>query len=86
MLNASEQQVEAIRRISLSRGLYTLPPALEQIARLRLEHTHMSLTELGQMMNPPVGKSGVNHRMRRLMAIAKEIEQETNEQEKEEMP
>lgn len=86
MLNASEQQVEAIRRISLSRGLYTLPPALEQIARLRLEHPHMSLTELGQLMNPPVGKSGVNHRMRRLMAIAEEIEQETNDEEKEEMP
>lgn len=86
MLNASEQQVEAIRRISLSRGLYTLPPALEQIARLRLEHTHMSLTELGQMMNPPVGKSGVNHRMRRLMAIAEEIERESNDEEKEDTP
>lgn len=46
----------------------------------------MSLTELGQLMNPPVGKSGVNHRMRRLMAIAEEIEQETNDEEKEEMP
>ena len=48
----------------------------QEIARLRLEHTSLSLQELGQMLNPPVGKSGVNHRMRRLMDIAKEIRAE----------
>lgn len=35
----------------------------------------MSLTELGQLLDPPVGKSGMNHRMRRLAAIAREIEE-----------
>ena len=45
------------------------------MARLRLEHPDMSLTELGQLLDPPVGKSGMNHRMRRLAAIAREIEE-----------
>lgn len=80
MLNAAEKQIEAIKLISIQRGLFTLPPALQQMARLRLEHTDMSLTELGQLMNPPVGKSGVNHRLRRLMEIAGEIEKELSQE------
>ena len=74
MISAAMQQIEAIKLISIHQGLSSLSPALEKIARLRLEHTEMSLTELGQLLDPPVGKSGVNHRMRRLMEIAKEIE------------
>ncbi|MBQ7305366.1 MAG: DNA-binding protein WhiA, partial [Clostridia bacterium] len=73
MLNAADEQIEAIKLISIQWGLFTLPPGLQEIARLRLEHTSLSLNELGQLMDPPVGKSGVNHRMRRLMDIAKEI-------------
>lgn len=73
MLNAADEQIEAIKLISIQRGLFTLPPGLQEMARLRLEHTSLSLNELGQLMDPPVGKSGVNHRMRRLMDIAKEI-------------
>ena len=69
MLDAAQRQSEAIRRISLKQGLFTLPPALREIARLRLENPELSLKELGEMMDPPVGKSGVNHRMRRLMEI-----------------
>lgn len=76
MLNAADQQIEAIKLISIQRGLFTLPPALREMARLRLEHTELSLAELGQLLEPPVGKSGVNHRMRRLMDIAREIEAE----------
>lgn len=76
MLNAADEQIEAIKLISIQRGLFTLPPGLQEMARLRLEHTSLSLAELGQLLNPPVGKSGVNHRMRRLMAIAKEIRAE----------
>lgn len=76
MLNAADQQIEAIKLISIQQGLFTLPPGLQEMARLRLEHTSASLTELGQMMNPPVGKSGVNHRMRRLMEVAREIRAE----------
>ena len=69
MLNAADEQIEAIKLISIQRGLFTLPPGLQEIARLRLEHTSLSLNELGQLMDPPVGKSGVNHRMRRLMEV-----------------
>lgn len=76
MLDASTRQMEAIKAISLKEGLFTLPPALQQLARLRLEHTELSLTELGALMEPPVGKSGVNHRMRRLMEIAEKLEEE----------
>ncbi len=76
MLDASRKQAEAIRRISLTRGLFTLPPALREIARLRIENQELSLQQLGEMMDPPVGKSGVNHRMRRLMEIAAQIEED----------
>lgn len=73
MLDAAQKQAEAIKRISLKQGLFTLPPALQELARLRIENTDLSLKDLGEMMNPPVGKSGVNHRMRRLMEIASEL-------------
>ena len=72
MLDAAQQQAEAIRRISLKQGLFTLPPALQELARLRLDHPELSLKELGEMLDPPVGKSGINHRMRRLMEAAGE--------------
>ena len=76
MLDAAQRQAEAIRIITLKRGLFTLPPALREVARLRREQPELSLAEIGQMLDPPVGKSGINHRMRRLMEIAKEIEKE----------
>lgn len=76
MLDAAQRQAEAIRIITLKRGLFTLPPALREVARLRREQPELSLAEIGQMLDPPVGKSGINHRMRRLMEIAEEIEKE----------
>ena len=76
MLDTAQRQAEAIRRISLKQGLFTLPPALREIARLRVENPDLSLKELGEMMEPKVGKSGVNHRMRRLMALAEQLEEE----------
>ena len=76
MLDAAQKQSEIIRQISLKQGLFTLPPGLQSIARLRLEHPELSLKELGEALDPPVGKSGVNHRMRRLMEIAATLEGE----------
>ena len=76
MLDAGLRQAEAIRRISLKMGLFTLPPALREIARLRVENPDLSLQQLGEMLDPPVGKSGVNHRLRRLMEIADELEKQ----------
>lgn len=72
MLDAAQKQAIAIRRLALRQGLFNLPPALRELARLRVENPDMSLKELGEMMTPPLGKSGVNHRMRRLMEIASE--------------
>ena len=73
MLDAAQKQAEVIRQISLKQGLFTLPKALRDLARLRLENPDLSLKELGELLDPPVGKSGVNHRMRRLMEVASEI-------------
>ena len=70
MLDAAQKQAEACRNISLKIGLVTLPPALRETARARRENPDLSLTELGQMLNPPISKSAVNHRLRRLMQLA----------------
>ena len=51
-------------------GLSKLPPALRQMAEVRLEYPEATLKELGQYLEPPVGKSGVNHRLRKLSEIA----------------
>jgi len=76
MVQAAAEQFEACKRISIELGLSSLPKGLQEAARLRLDYAELSLTELGQLMNPPVGKSGVNHRMRRLMEIARQLEAE----------
>ena len=47
--------------------------SLYEIAELRLANPDMPLKELGQMLDPPVGKSGVNHRLRKLSAIADDL-------------
>ncbi len=68
-LDASHRQIEAIRMLSLTKGLGSLPPSLEQVARLRLSQPEASLQQLGEMLNPPLGKSGVNHRLRKIVAL-----------------
>lgn len=77
-VTAASRQVEAIERLLLARGESSLPPALAQTARLRLQYPEVSLEELGQMCDPPVGKSGVNHRMRKLEAMADELDAQTD--------
>lgn len=74
VVNAALRQTENIRLIEETIGLEKLPPRLREIAELRLKHPETSLKELGQMMTIPVGKSGVNHRMRKLEEIAARIE------------
>ena len=70
MLDAAQRQAAACRDISLKQGLFTLPPSLREMARRRMENPDLSLAELGEMMDPPLSKNAVNHRMRRLMEIA----------------
>ncbi len=72
-VSASVRQVEDIRYIEQHKGLHELTEGLEEIARLRLEHPDASLKELGDMLSPQVGKSGVNHRLRKLSLIAEQL-------------
>ena len=76
MLDAALKQAEAIRLLSREMGLFTLPPALRELARRRIENPDLSLKELGETLSPPVGKSTVNHRMHRLMELAESIKKE----------
>lgn len=73
MVDASVKQVENIKFIAETIGLDKLPPRLQSIAKLRLENTEASLKELGEMMDPPLGKSGANHRMRKIEEICDDL-------------
>jgi len=71
-LSAGENQAQAIVAYSLAHSLSGLPADLQEIGRLRMLHPEASLEELGQMLQKPIGKSGANHRMRRLMEIVRD--------------
>ncbi len=73
-ITSAHRQIDAIKLVSIHRGLFTLSPVLQETARLRLEHPEVTLEELGQLMEPPVGRSAVHHRLKRLEQIAGEIE------------
>jgi cell division protein WhiA len=73
-VNAAVRQVESIKLIQKQIGLARLPQNLREIAELRLNFPDESLKELGEMLDPPVGKSGVNHRLRRIEKIAEELQ------------
>ncbi|MBQ2613736.1 MAG: DNA-binding protein WhiA [Clostridia bacterium] len=69
-INAAVMQIQAIDRLPLEE----LPDELREVAMLRLKHKDKSLSELGKLMNPPLSKSGVNHRMKKLLQMAEERE------------
>ncbi len=66
-IHAAVAQIKAIEKIQKTMGLEKLPEDLREIARLRLAHKDLSLSELGALLNPPLTKSGVNHRLKKLM-------------------
>ena len=72
-VNAAVKQVEDIELIRERIGLDNLPDNLREMALLRLEYPEATLKELGNYLEPPVGKSGVNHRLRKLSAIAEDL-------------
>lgn len=76
---AASKQMESIFYIRNSIGLGELPKGLEEIARLRIEQPEASLKELGAMLNSPIGKSGVNHRLRKISAIADSLREQKEE-------
>ncbi|MEX2355643.1 MAG: DNA-binding protein WhiA [Thermaerobacterales bacterium] len=67
---AAADQIRDIKNIEGRRGLEQLPPALRELARMRLAYPELSLRDLGARMEPPITKSAVAHRMRRLRAAA----------------
>lgn len=73
MVRAAGKQIEDILLLQKSYGLSNLPDNLRQMAEVRLEHPESSLQELGKYLDPPVGKSGVNHRLRKLSEMAERI-------------
>ena len=72
-INAAIVQIEAIKRIKKNNKFKDLPTNLKEVAILRQEHPEASLAELGQMLKIPIGKSGVNHRLKKIEKIASEI-------------
>ena len=72
-VNAATKQISDIEKIRDRMGFANLPPNLREMAIVRMEYPDASLKELGAYLVPPVGKSGVNHRLRRLTEIADEI-------------
>jgi hypothetical protein len=72
-VNAAVKQLEDIEYIRQTAGLDSLPDNLKEIALLRLEYPDATLGELGTYLQPPVGKSGVNHRLRRISTIAETL-------------
>ena len=72
-VNADVRHIENIKYIDECIGLNKLTPSLRETAELRLKYSDASLKELGEMLVPPVGKSGVNHRLRKLDRIADEL-------------
>lgn len=72
-IRASVRQIDDICLIKEKKGLESLSENLKEMAELRLNYPDASLKELGNKTNPPIGKSGVNHRLHKLSEIAEEI-------------
>ena len=72
-INAAVKQIEDIKLIKKKRKFSNLPENLQEIAELRIANPDVSLLELGKMLSEPIGKSGVNHRLKKLSAIAEDL-------------
>ena len=70
IVDTSMRQINNIKVLKKYKAMDKLPEHLKELAYLRLKHTNASLKELGEMLNPPLGKSGVNHRLRKIEEIA----------------
>lgn len=75
-VSAAARQIEDIRYIQCNMGFGKLTDGLREIALLRLEYPEYPLQELGKLLSKPIGKSGVNHRLRKLSDIAKQMRED----------
>lgn len=78
IVNTHVRQVMDIKLIQEKIGLDSLPENLREVAILRLEDDSISLKELGSKLKPPIGKSGVNHRLNKIKDIASKLRSEEN--------
>ena len=72
-VSAASRQIDNIELIAEKIGFEQLPYQLRTVAEARLAHPEVSLKELGELMEPPLGKSGINHRMRKINEIADDL-------------
>ena len=73
VVNASVNQINDIKLIQKLKKFDELPDYLKEIATVRLENPDMSLKDLGALLDTPLGKSGVNHRLKKIHEIAEEL-------------
>lgn len=75
-LKASMRQIEDIEYIQKTKGLDFLPPELRNTAEVRLDNPEISLKDLGELLDKPLGRSGVNHRLAKISEIAEQLREE----------
>ena len=73
-VDAAQIQISSIELIESRQGLSSLPDNLQKIARLRLEYPESSLSELEKLLDEPISRSGINHRLNKIVKIAQDIE------------
>ena len=78
-VEAAQEQLEAIRILDEAEVLENLPDKLRETAALRMTHPELTLSELALEFQPPVTKSCLNHRLRKIQTLAKQLQQETEE-------
>lgn len=78
-LSAVSRQKKAIEIIEKSGGLELLPPSLYEVAVLRKQNEDASLNELRELLSEPLSRSGLNHRLEKIIEISEKIEQEKAE-------
>ena len=71
-INASVAQIEAIEHLKETKKYDQLSPTLKEIAEIRLKYPNLALSELGKYLKTPIGKSGVNYRLKKIIEIAEE--------------
>ena len=73
-INAAEKQIAAIQKLKDAGMLDALSEKLAEVAEIRLEHPDASLTELGEMMDPPLKKAGINSRLKRIVEASRNVD------------
>ena len=72
-IEAAVKQIRDIEYVRDTVGLESLSDGLREVAEIRLKNPDMKLKDIGELLNPPVGKSGVNHRLRKISELAQKL-------------